>query len=84
MCRKCSVCEDSSHHWLDHVPEFDDLDEVPDWQPGDPTHSCKHCEQLGVECEHCDGTGQAHGDEEHNCSFCHGEGVIPCDATTAN
>lgn len=74
-CRSCDVCNGSSHHWMDHVPEWDEDSEPPEWQPGDPTHCCKHCPQLGVECPVCFGDG----DDQHGntCEKCSGEGVIP-------
>jgi hypothetical protein len=87
ICRRCSVCEGASHHWLDN-PDFGE--DQPDEEGGnvEATHVCKHCDALGMECEACDGSGyvgyspayvsfgEIVGPDAENCQKCNGEGVI--------
>lgn len=72
---------------MDHVPEFDDPTDVPEWLPGDPDYSCKHCDQLGVECDVCHGEGvefedEIDADDPPPCPKCNGEGVLPISKPT--
>jgi len=50
-CRRCSVCEGMTHHWMDN----EDCS-----GPDDPSHVCKHCDAVGDFCDECDGAGCAH------------------------
>lgn len=70
QCRRCSVCDGSTHHWLPDplAPEDDE------WEPGE--YACKHCDQRGNGCGHCHGDGYIDGDESQPCRACEGEGVI--------
>lgn len=87
-CRKCSVCEGASHHWLDN-PDFGcDPNDEEGIENTEASHVCKHCDALGMECEACDGSGQtadgtgqssSEGGEDFRvvlCPACKGEGVI--------
>lgn len=74
MCRRCSECPNSSHHWM---PETGDDDDGPEW-------GCKHCNAMGDTCPDCYGDGidpndyllpQISGDP-NPCPTCDGEGVI--------
>jgi hypothetical protein len=79
MCRRCSECPNSSHHWIPESPigdDGDDFDEGPEW-------GCKHCNAFGDTCPSCYGDGidpndylpQISGDP-NPCPDCDGEGVI--------
>jgi hypothetical protein len=76
-CRRCSECPNSSHHWMEDFGAYDaEVGEGP--VPGD--FGCKHCEQRGVECADCNGTGvELYDDRDgtEDCPTCKGEGVIP-------
>lgn len=82
QCRRCSVCEGASHHWLDNPDFGNDQNPPSDAEPynSEATHVCKHCDALGMECEACDGSGVDAGmelsGEDETCSECKGEGVI--------
>ena len=67
VCRRCSECRNSDHHWMDN-PDFgnDDPDAEPEHNPN-VSHICKHCEQEGYECGGCGGEG---------CEECNGAGVL--------
>jgi DnaJ-class molecular chaperone len=46
-----------------------------------PSHSCKHCDAVGIECPACDGEGtvthfRGGHDYENECRLCKGEGVL--------
>lgn len=56
-CRVCSECQGYSHHWIDQCGET---------TSAIYTHTCKHCNMTGCECEDCGGEG---------CQHCEGEGV---------
>jgi len=84
-CRRCTVCDGMTHHWLEEVEEADE----PTY-----THVCQHCEAVGFACDWCDGSGLAdeEDDGEERCDVCHGEGVtyvrdmpacVICDARVA-
>jgi hypothetical protein len=64
-CRRCTVCDGLTHHWL-CAPE--------DADPPTYGYGCKHCPVVGNECETCDGGDDA----DAECPTCHGEGVVPC------
>lgn len=68
-CSKCSECQGSSHHWIDKWDENN---------PDEVTHTCMHCDALGVKCYRCDGDGSI--DEpsyaHEPCWKCNGEGVL--------
>lgn len=61
-CRRCSVCRNSSHHWLPNTA-FGDLNE----ENNEVEYVCKHCDAIGDECVNCFAEG---------CDDCDGEGVI--------
>lgn len=70
-CRRCSVCEGMSHHWIADPRDPDD----DEWEPGE--YACKHCDQRGDGCNECSGDGYLEGDESQLCWTCAAEGVIP-------
>jgi primosomal protein N' len=42
-----------------------------------PSHSCKHCDAVGIECPACDGEGiLAEMGEMARCKLCQAEGVL--------
>lgn len=61
-CRRCSVCEDMAHHWLEDIDEAD---------PPTYVYVCKHCDAVGDMCPEC-----MDEDGEHDCEVCHGTTVI--------
>lgn len=72
ICRRCDQCPNSTHHWIDYVGEID-IDST--------SHSCKHCDAVGIECPACDGEGivtlfRDGQDYENECRLCDGEGVL--------
>lgn len=75
-CRRCSECENSSHHWLPN-PNLGDAEEG---EHSGHAYCCKHCDAQGNECEACYGSGCADedGPESVECPECNGEGVIQC------
>jgi hypothetical protein len=67
-CRRCTVCEGMTHHWLEGCEDSAD----PTY-----THGCKHCLAVGFACDWCDGSGLAEEEDgETLCNLCHGEGVL--------
>lgn len=74
MCRRCSECEHSSHHWI--YNGGGELDQ--------PDYHCKHCNAIGDTCRGCYGDGwepefvidPIHGMAPEPCQECLGEGVI--------
>jgi hypothetical protein len=64
-CRRCTVCECMSHHWLEEIEDAD---------PHTYTHACKHCEAVGMLCDDCD--AGLRDDDETLCPTCQGESVI--------
>lgn len=73
MCRRCSECENYSHHWIPEPPT-----------EGGADFGCKHCNAVGDECQECYGDGidpndhllpQISGDP-NRCPNCDGEGVV--------
>ena len=64
-CRRCSVCDGATHHWMVDTDEQD----PPRWD-----YACKHCPVIGNSCTTCDGDDEADPD----CVACHGEGAVVC------
>lgn len=63
VCRRCSECPNSYHHWIECC------EEIETGEAGEVIFDrvCKHCGCLGTACEKCDGDG---------CEECRQEGVI--------
>lgn len=70
MHKRCSECESFDHHWIDDMDE-----EGPEHDYG-ITHSCKHCNAVGIECDNCSGSGSDPDDEDVRCDDCNGSGVV--------
>ena len=78
MCRRCSECKNSSHHWIYNSAFGDDPDSR---ENAETSHVCKHCDACGNACEDCGGDGVAFdivGEPgiTRQCLTCEGEGVI--------
>jgi hypothetical protein len=48
-CRRCTVCDGYTHHWIKHCEETED---IPSF-----SHVCKHCDAVGLYCSVCQGNG---------------------------
>lgn len=84
MCRRCSDCQNMSHHWMWNSAYTGEIDAAE--------FCCKHCNALGDTCAECHGDGCApsYGEEDppklhpeygmgpSPCPECDGEGVILC------
>ena len=62
-CKKCEVCAESSHHWVDN----------PTGDATDPQYICKHCDAVGDACETCWGEDRP---PDFACPECDGEGIM--------
>ena len=71
MCRRCSECIDSDHHWLPNGAFGDDSQEN-----NECIYVCKHCNAIGDECGECDGDGCDPYSDDELCAECGGEGIV--------
>lgn len=72
-CRSCHECKGYQHHWITNGG-FGDFSQPPAVR--DHSHTCKHCNAMGDECETCGGEGAEPDLETASCRDCLGEGVI--------
>lgn len=79
VCRRCSECPNSRHHWMDCCEEIETAEGTVIFD-----RICKHCELLGTDCEACGGDGcmdtggvtpQGQFINDH-CPACDGYGVV--------
>jgi hypothetical protein len=62
-CRRCTVCDGMTHHWIEHIEESD---------PPTYSHACKHCLAVGMICDECD---EGLDEDGEICPTCDGEAV---------
>ena len=77
MCRRCSECANSTHHWIDNSDFGQDVSEVElaDLAPElrndaylklltESEWVCKHCPALAQTCLTCDGNGDLEHEQD--------------------
>ena len=69
-CRKCTECENTSHHWMENTLPWYEGDEY------DSAFICKHCTAVGMRCPCCDGDGVDRELGPDDCRECKGEGAV--------
>jgi hypothetical protein len=80
-CRRCIICQDQDHHWLEYEPKENESDPDPI-----PDFICMHCPAIGDACDRCDGTGFDDWEDEDGeddpsgddgiCDECDGRAVL--------